>query len=363
MQFLSKPAKFRTWSSIVCLLLTAVPLADARQSNMLRMSEQLDDIDRADLHEILESAKSCIRRRDFACADASLAKARKLAVDNKDQAAWKGASEALTMERQAVERERYAAERERIRRENERQEAERLAAAREAEDMASPESAPDAGALIAAMGMQTLQNYANISATARAQQNAAIGRANEARVQREAQAERERQRNASERQRLANDSVRQAAENEAKQRSLLAEQAAQRQREQLAEEARERMARDKADRLAREEEARAANQRELTEYHEAMRRGIRLAATKCPDGEGHYYATGTTPRVKEPKLPSCIDVSYAAYCPANNTSSRGIARNFVGFSGCFGDTYKIDPKPACDVRDVQVQVTNVRSCS
>jgi hypothetical protein len=125
-----------------------------------------------------------------------------------------------------------------------------------------------------------------------------------------------------------------------------------------------RLAKAKADQLAKEQSDKRAHddelRRELQERDRvlvAMKNGIRLVATKCPDGEGHYYVTGTKPSVKGA---ACVDVNYEAVCPGSKAVVTGIAKNFVGLNGCFGDTYQIAPKPACAVGDVSVRVTSVQ---
>jgi hypothetical protein len=117
-----------------------------------------------------------------------------------------------------------------------------------------------------------------------------------------------------------------------------------------------------AEYLQKEAESKAAEEQKKSNYMQALLDGIRLVATKCPDGEGHYYATGVLPKPR-PKGDYCVDVSYEAYCPGTAANpSRGIADNFIGMSGCFGDTYKIEPKPPCPVKEVTVRVTNVQAC-
>jgi transcription initiation factor TFIID subunit TAF12 len=97
------------------------------------------------------------------------------------------------------------------------------------------------------------------------------------------------------------------------------------------------------------------------QYLKKIATGSRLVATKCPDGEGKYYATGTRPKIK-PEVVSCIDLQFRAYCPGNTQYSDGIAKNFIGMSGCFGDTYDINPKPPCKVDQVRIEIVEARSC-
>ena len=113
----------------------------------------------------------------------------------------------------------------------------------------------------------------------------------------------------------------------------------------------------KSDRLLKEQAEKLAAEQAQKEYLSQMRNSIRLVATKCPDGEGHYYATGSKPKTKGD---GCIDVNFEASCPDNRIISTGIAKNFIGMSGCFGDTYQIEPKPACPIGQVKVRVVDVK---
>lgn len=137
------------------------------------------------------------------------------------------------------------------------------------------------------------------------------------------------------------------------------EEAKKQEQARKQQEERDRIAKEKADREARAVAEKAAAEQAREQYLSAMRQGIQLRATKCPDGEGHYYATGRMPRIKGDY---CIDVHFRATCASSHTYSGGVARNFVGHDGCFGDTYQIDPKPPCPVEQVSVRVTDVQSC-
>ena len=46
-------------------------------------------------------------------------------------------------------------------------------------------------------------------------------------------------------------------------------------------------------------------------------------------------------------------MNFEAICPGSNIVINGKADNFIGMSGCFGDTYKISPKSARNVKDVK----------
>ncbi len=107
---------------------------------------------------------------------------------------------------------------------------------------------------------------------------------------------------------------------------------------------------------AKEQQERDEQDRQES-YLNAMRSGIRLSATTCPDGVGHHYVNGTRPKIKGNY---CIDVYYQASCAGSRTTSTGVATNFIGLDDCFGDTYQINPKPACQAELVRVVVTDVR---
>lgn len=106
-------------------------------------------------------------------------------------------------------------------------------------------------------------------------------------------------------------------------------------------------------------QAEAAMSEERRTYLMTMMYGIRLAATTCPDGQGHYYVTGVMPK-QAPKGEACFDVHYEAMCPPNQKVITGVVKNFTGMGGCSGNANQIEPKPACDVRKVIIRVTGLR---
>ena len=129
-------------------------------------------------------------------------------------------------------------------------------------------------------------------------------------------------------------------------------------------------AKDKAEREAAEraaklaqEQARQAEQKAKSDYLAQLRRGLHLRARKCPDGEGNYYVVGLLPAIK-PRPVACIDVNFRASCPGNVAATENVSKDFLGAStDCFmGDATKIEPKPACAVEQVRVDVTNVQEC-
>lgn len=121
----------------------------------------------------------------------------------------------------------------------------------------------------------------------------------------------------------------------------------------------------------REEKRQQAEATKLAEQHAAKQAseqylrnvaaGTRLVATKCPDGEGKYYATGSRPNIR-PEVVSCVDVKFRASCPGGREYSDVTAHNFIGMSGCFGDTYEISPKLSCKVDQVHISVLEAQQC-
>lgn len=113
-----------------------------------------------------------------------------------------------------------------------------------------------------------------------------------------------------------------------------------------------------ASKLAEQQAAQQASE----QYLRNVAAGTRLVATKCPDGEGKYYATGSRPKIR-PEVVSCVDVRFRASCPGGREFSDITAHNFIGMSGCFGDTYEISPKLSCKVDQVQISVLDAHPCS
>ena len=157
-----------------------------------------------------------------------------------------------------------------------------------------------------------------------------------------AQQEREKQRLASERRQQEQERLERARQREQERKQEEASKKAEAERIKLAQ-------------LETEKQARV-------QYLQDVTTGTRLVATKCPDGEGKYYATGTRPKIK-PEVVGCIDVRFRAYCPGSVQYSEGTAHNFIGMSGCFGDTYDISPKPPCKVDQVRIEVIEAIGCA
>jgi hypothetical protein len=155
---------------------------------------------------------------------------------------------------------------------------------------------------------------------------------------------------------------RRRAETERRNQELRA--SAERERVAAAEEAKRKAEKEREAKAEKEREQQAEKQARA-QFLQSVAAGTRLVATKCPDGEGKYYATGTRPRPK-PEVVSCVDVRFRAYCPGDRIHfSEGTANNFTGMvAGCFaGDTYEINPKPGCKVNQVRIEVVEALECS
>lgn len=351
-------------------------------TELLEMSDQLDKVDKEDFQAAIDRANNCTRARDFSCSESELAKAGKAANGAKDKKLLLAARQSIVGEKARIaEEERRRAEEERRLAEAEK-ERQRLAM-QEEEDRA-----PSTASQIALFGSLFLDAYKNQldikrvdAARARDIDKVLSSKPRNATQQQEqwrAEAAPQRSRAAADqqsRERLAQADTRDRAE----QRRLEAERAAEQQRKEReaqqreeqrrkdeqaqrerAQEQQRQREREQAERVAKAQAEKAAVQQAEAAYMTAMRQGIHLVATKCPDGAGHYYVTGKAPNVKGSY---CIDVYYQAVCPGSRVRINGMAHNFVGMSGCFGDTYQIDPKPACPVDQVSIEVTDVRQCN
>ncbi|VVQ20562.1 hypothetical protein [Pseudomonas fluorescens] len=137
------------------------------------------------------------------------------------------------------------------------------------------------------------------------------------------------------------------------------QQEAKREAEALA----SKRAQEKADRLAAALAAKEAEASAKRNYLAQLVAGTRLYARTCPSGDGNYFMVGTVPNIK-PKPVSCVDVHYEAICEGSSNGSTGVATSFVGAAtDCFmGDAVTIAPKPACPVKQVRVEVRDIRSC-
>jgi hypothetical protein len=183
--------------------------AVAAPQDLLRMSEQLDRVDKGDFNEAIAKAAQCTRARDYTCAEAQLKNARKFSSDANSKSALKRAEAGLLAEREREQEEqRLAAQRQRELEQQEEQlrQAERRARDAERQAQAEAEERDNLNSRIAAAGSayaQTLRAQANSRAAdqARSQQfaqqqaDAARNAANEQRrlTQERAQLESQRQ--------------------------------------------------------------------------------------------------------------------------------------------------------------------------
>lgn len=377
---------------------TAAAIA-AKGPSLLEMSEQMDGIDKQDFQAAIDKAISCTHVRNFSCAEAELAKAAKAANSGQDKKTLLASRQSLVNEKQQLANEIRRAEEERqaqVRRDEEqkqaaiRREDERQARARrdereaqEAEERQSSQVASESiGAQIIRMGNENAAILGNIDRQTNAAyaetnrrlaaQAAERDRARAEQNNREAERRRDAERNRADAQRTAqvqdrNDAnarnqreadaarvqqERERQQNQARQQEQERQQNLARQQEQV---------RQKADAAAAKQAAQQAEKLAAEQYLISVAAGTRLVATKCPDGEGKYYATGKRPNIK-PEVVGCVDVRYRAYCAGSTQYSEGIARNFIGMAGCFGDTYDINPKPDCKVDQVHIEVVEARAC-
>ena len=383
-------------AAFLAATIACAPAFAASQDNLFDMADKFDNLDKQDFQGAIDRANACTRAQDFSCSESELAKAAKAANSGQDKKTLAAARQNVANEktRIAEEARRVAAAEKRRREEEELAEERRLRAQREreAEEFARESNAnkgnPFQSIIDQQAAMNKIHNQAmqDINAIVE-EKKAQAAREAERRAEREAEQRRKAQRNEEARQsqiRLAQADARdrenqrrieaeRTAEQQRREREAQQQRDEQRRKDQQAQQERaqqqekqrqreaqekaDKLAKEKADKLAKEEAEKAAKQQAQKAFLDAMISGIRLVATKCPDNAGHYYATGSMP--KTPKG-GCIDVYYEASCPSSGQASRGVAKNFIGMSGCFGDTYQIEPKPACSVKEVQIRVTDVR---
>lgn len=387
----------------MAIFFVAVSLAVAKSSGQFDMMDQLDKLDKQDFQAAIDKANNCTIMRNFSCSEDELRKAAKMANESNDKQTLNAANQRLQQEKKQValeariraeqERERQRAE-ERRREEEERREREEEQMRRaQAEQQESSSSVNYAQAFAQGMNskagfyndLDKIHNNAmqNINRTVQENKARAEGQrlANERTEadRRDRENERIRQQNQA-RMQLAQQQAEQRAQEQANERRAQQQLAAKQQEQELARQQQEQERKKEQARLQQEQErkqeqarkkaeAEAAKQAEAQakkqaeeKYLQSMKAGIKLVATKCPDGEGKYYATGTRPHIK-PEEVSCVDVHFRAYCPGNGNYTSGTARNFIGMSGCFGDTYEINPKPPCKIDQVRIEVEKVVPCN
>lgn len=153
-------------SFIRCTVASAVLLAclaaqAATTDDLLRMTDQLDQMDKLDFDQAIERANKCTQARDFACTEAQLASARKVGTGSAAKATLARAESRLVAEKEAMEAERVAlAKRQRELEEEERRlKVAEERAARQAAVQAEEESGMSTAQGIALFGALVGQAY------------------------------------------------------------------------------------------------------------------------------------------------------------------------------------------------------------
>jgi len=387
---------------------------------LLRMSEQLDELDQQDFEHAITAAENCVFARDFACVARNLTKATKLVSGQAGKDAIQSVNNLVAEERQAMRREEElrVAEARALREEKEAREAEieqaalddkcyercsqpnQLRQCREGrldyfrcEDDDGGGQDNSIGAGIIAGVNSALQGKAQIDAIHNRAMAAFQAQAEERRrlqaeqrerdrAQREANRrvlleQRERETAARQQQQQANSDARQremaqlqerqrreSAEREQKIREQARQQeAAAREEKRVAEAATAKAAREQAaaDRQAKLAADKAASADRARAYLQSVASKTKLLARNCYGGT---YVVGIRPKVS-PEEVACIDVHYRARCAGSDAFTDGVGKNFVGIgTDCFsGDTFEVKPKPACLAQEVDVTVRAVTSCN
>lgn len=363
------------------------------------LMDQVDLLDKQEQQEFVEhqqAAKACIASRDYACAERRIAQAGKAAGSAKDKRTivflQQNLADAKTAqieaERQARRAQEQAEERRRRREEEAEERAEEEQRRRWAEEAQQRASTPSPSfntqggdrilgilnkqnnALAEISRQQAAERQAQAEARARAEQRAEA-------LRREQMEERRRRVADSQRQEDKSRFERESRQREHDRREAEAQQQAQRERERIkheneraAAQAREEAQRkherevaeqkrkqEAADRLAAAQAEKAAEEKARNSYMSSIVTGLRLSAINC---FGSTEVTGSVPKIKGADY--CIDVYYTARCPGDTVGSKGVAKNFIGGKGCYGDTTTVSPKPACKADAVMVEVTDVRLC-
>ena len=408
------------------LLSITTPAFAELDASLLEMSEQMDGIDKQDFQSAIDRANTCTRARNFPCAETELAKATKASNSGHDKKTLLASQTGLKKEKQALADEIRRAEEKRlaqIRRDEEeryaqrKREEEREARLWKKKMDAHEEEGRRSTISYKAQLFGNLQNDINRSwAQAEAGSRGSSLEEDRAKAERlsafnesisrmeadpnsdlnrnrredereraedqRADSERAAKRESSKKPAAVNDTKRASdksakadAEENARKKQKADELKVQQEREKkrLDAERRSQELRDIAERkrVAAAEEAKQKAEKERqaqaekqarAQYLQSIKTGSRLVATMCPGGEGKYFATGSRPRIK-PEVVSCVDVRFRAYCPGSRQYSEGVAPIFVGLSGCFGDTYEINPTPGCKVDQVRIEVIEARECS
>lgn len=396
----------RLYIKVLLVIFISGPICHAAAKNNSD-SDQLDEQDRQEFNVRIDRANACTQSRDFACAELQLGQAKSYANGSRDRGVLKKSMESLELQRQLAIRDdakrKYSGERSAVeanadntekelaqsRRtdiENGRAESRRADAAREHQRTEDRQSTREYNAAIGAQIRQNINQNTAILGNIDRQTNAAYAETNRVLTAQAAERDRTRtekaeqeadRRRAADSDRIAsavaqraadtrlakeNTRIRQQEQDRLQKQVGLEEQARLQEQERQQEQERKK---EKILKKVEEDKSKLAEQQvekqARTQYLQSVTAGTRLVATKCPDGEGKYYATGTRPKIK-PEVVGCVDVRFRSYCPGSLQYSEGIAHNFIGMAGCFGDTYDISPKPGCKVDQVRIEVVEVRGC-
>lgn len=156
-----RPLSSRTthWLVLAAWALAA-SAAHASDTDLLELSQRADKADRQSLQSALAKADACTQARDFACAEAQLAKAARFARNSKDDKLLAGARQSLSGEQQRAAEE--------ARREAQEAENQRLAkqAAEERARASEEGSGTSTAAALLQMTQMAVNNYAQARANA-----------------------------------------------------------------------------------------------------------------------------------------------------------------------------------------------------
>lgn len=128
----------RRWLSSMITLLTvifspAMAMAELtdQQKKMINQLDQLDQLDHLEFTAQTEKADTCIRARDYSCAEKKITKAAKYAISSKDKNTLRLAKLSLAAERRREKEELEAAAMEQARQIRQKEEQRRIAQARQ----------------------------------------------------------------------------------------------------------------------------------------------------------------------------------------------------------------------------------------
>ena len=95
--------------AVSCWVFLAASLAPAATTaELLRLTDQLDQLDKMDFDQAIDKARKCVQARDFACSEAQLTIARKLVIGSAAKDTLGRAEARQEEEREAVAAERLA---------------------------------------------------------------------------------------------------------------------------------------------------------------------------------------------------------------------------------------------------------------